>query len=297
MSEVSYQHNNEFWFTWSHKNTTHLYKSESYEVTEKYFHLKHTWPLSSTHLPLTSFKVTRHQTLINVQKALRPPDPHCVCVREIEIKCVWSCKLSRQASNRWEITENQGWTWEGWKETRRTKRKMGSTWIEVMRNVRKINGNMRSEKKGWGWAKKVWERVGSIFNRWKSLFYNRNCYSFIWVDHRVRKTPKRNVVVFLHIDLSFQEVYVEKFSFVSTFNIQMNLFSTKQPTLALLFPTGPPAVCCPPLLTMSSWVVNRKGQPQYRRHFLTDNSVFHGKYNKLTKRIKFLLKSKYMVQR
>ncbi|XP_024132894.1 1-phosphatidylinositol 4,5-bisphosphate phosphodiesterase eta-1 isoform X1 [Oryzias melastigma] len=26
---------------------------------------------------------------------------------------------------------------------------------------------------------------------------------------------------------------------------------------------------------MSSWVVNRKGQPQYRRHFLTDNSVFH----------------------
>ncbi|XP_075329383.1 1-phosphatidylinositol 4,5-bisphosphate phosphodiesterase eta-1 isoform X2 [Odontesthes bonariensis] len=26
---------------------------------------------------------------------------------------------------------------------------------------------------------------------------------------------------------------------------------------------------------MSSWVVNRKGEPQYRRHFLTDNSIFH----------------------
>ncbi|XP_034403837.1 1-phosphatidylinositol 4,5-bisphosphate phosphodiesterase eta-1 isoform X1 [Cyclopterus lumpus] len=26
---------------------------------------------------------------------------------------------------------------------------------------------------------------------------------------------------------------------------------------------------------MSSWVVNRKGEPQYRRHFLTDNSTFH----------------------
>ncbi|XP_070685227.1 1-phosphatidylinositol 4,5-bisphosphate phosphodiesterase eta-1 [Pempheris klunzingeri] len=26
---------------------------------------------------------------------------------------------------------------------------------------------------------------------------------------------------------------------------------------------------------MSSWLVNRKGEPQYRRHFLTDNSVFH----------------------
>nr|XP_019944101.1 PREDICTED: 1-phosphatidylinositol 4,5-bisphosphate phosphodiesterase eta-1 isoform X2 [Paralichthys olivaceus] len=25
---------------------------------------------------------------------------------------------------------------------------------------------------------------------------------------------------------------------------------------------------------MSSWVVNRKGEPQYRRHFLTDNSIF-----------------------
>ncbi|XP_070761630.1 1-phosphatidylinositol 4,5-bisphosphate phosphodiesterase eta-1 [Enoplosus armatus] len=31
----------------------------------------------------------------------------------------------------------------------------------------------------------------------------------------------------------------------------------------------------PPPLTMSSWVVNRKGEPQYRRHFLTDNSIFH----------------------
>ncbi|TNN59879.1 hypothetical protein EYF80_029928 [Liparis tanakae] len=29
-------------------------------------------------------------------------------------------------------------------------------------------------------------------------------------------------------------------------------------------------------LTMSSWVVNRKGEPKYRRHFLTDNSNFHG---------------------
>ncbi|KAM6933695.1 1-phosphatidylinositol 4,5-bisphosphate phosphodiesterase eta-1 isoform 3-T3 [Xenentodon cancila] len=26
---------------------------------------------------------------------------------------------------------------------------------------------------------------------------------------------------------------------------------------------------------MSSWVVNKKGEPQYRRHFLTDNSIFH----------------------
>ncbi|XP_030600308.1 1-phosphatidylinositol 4,5-bisphosphate phosphodiesterase eta-1 isoform X1 [Archocentrus centrarchus] len=26
---------------------------------------------------------------------------------------------------------------------------------------------------------------------------------------------------------------------------------------------------------MSSWVVNRKGEPQYRRHFLADNSIFH----------------------
>ncbi|XP_033487378.1 1-phosphatidylinositol 4,5-bisphosphate phosphodiesterase eta-1 [Epinephelus lanceolatus] len=26
---------------------------------------------------------------------------------------------------------------------------------------------------------------------------------------------------------------------------------------------------------MSSWVVNRKGEPQYRRHFLTDNSTYH----------------------
>ncbi|KAM9733135.1 1-phosphatidylinositol 4,5-bisphosphate phosphodiesterase eta-1 isoform 3-T3 [Menidia menidia] len=26
---------------------------------------------------------------------------------------------------------------------------------------------------------------------------------------------------------------------------------------------------------MSSWVVNRRGEPQYRRHFLTDNSIFH----------------------
>ncbi|XP_067364482.1 1-phosphatidylinositol 4,5-bisphosphate phosphodiesterase eta-1 isoform X3 [Channa argus] len=26
---------------------------------------------------------------------------------------------------------------------------------------------------------------------------------------------------------------------------------------------------------MSSWLVNRKGEPQYRRHFLTDNSIFH----------------------
>nr|XP_040036319.1 1-phosphatidylinositol 4,5-bisphosphate phosphodiesterase eta-1 isoform X3 [Gasterosteus aculeatus aculeatus] len=26
---------------------------------------------------------------------------------------------------------------------------------------------------------------------------------------------------------------------------------------------------------MSSWVVSRKGEPQYRRHFLTDNSTFH----------------------
>ncbi|XP_034556247.1 1-phosphatidylinositol 4,5-bisphosphate phosphodiesterase eta-1 [Notolabrus celidotus] len=26
---------------------------------------------------------------------------------------------------------------------------------------------------------------------------------------------------------------------------------------------------------MSAWVVNRKGEPQYRRHFLTDNSTFH----------------------
>ncbi|XP_026148664.1 1-phosphatidylinositol 4,5-bisphosphate phosphodiesterase eta-1 isoform X2 [Mastacembelus armatus] len=26
---------------------------------------------------------------------------------------------------------------------------------------------------------------------------------------------------------------------------------------------------------MSAWVVNRKGEPQYRRHFLTDNSIFH----------------------
>ncbi|KAI3354187.1 hypothetical protein L3Q82_018727, partial [Scortum barcoo] len=33
--------------------------------------------------------------------------------------------------------------------------------------------------------------------------------------------------------------------------------------------------CIPPPLTMSSWVVNRKGEPQYRRHFLTDNSIFH----------------------
>lgn len=40
---------------------------------------------------------------------------------------------------------------------------------------------------------------------------------------------------------------------------------------------GHPVVSSP-LLKMSSWVVNRKGEPQYRRHFLADNSIFHGKY-------------------
>ncbi|XP_028275467.1 1-phosphatidylinositol 4,5-bisphosphate phosphodiesterase eta-1 isoform X2 [Parambassis ranga] len=38
---------------------------------------------------------------------------------------------------------------------------------------------------------------------------------------------------------------------------------------------GHPTVRPHPLLIMSSWVVNRKGEPQYRRHFLTDNSTFH----------------------
>lgn len=113
---------------------------------EKYFPLKHTWPLSSTHLLLTSFKVTRHQTLINVRKASRPPDPHPVCVWEIEIKRVWSCKLHRQASNRWEITENQGLGLRGMKRNQTDKAENG-------KYLNRGDGKCKEDK--WQWEKRV----------------------------------------------------------------------------------------------------------------------------------------------
>ena len=63
--------------------------------------------------------------------------------------------------------------------------------------------------------------------------------------------------------------------------ILQHSWSTRFSYFFLLHRSSSCSASCPPStlpsLTMSSWVVNRKGEPQYRRHFLTDNSTFHGK--------------------
>lgn len=76
------------------------------------------------------------------------------------------------------------------------------------------------------------------------------------------------------VDLFYYITYIIILLF--TF-IQISANMLRQHNPIVLSFIGHPVVS-PPLLKMSSWVVNRKGEPQYRRHFLADNSIFHGKY-------------------